>query len=352
MNSKVHVILTDDYEIFGHGSGDIDCCLINPTEKLLKVCKGHGVPITLFADVAEYWAFEEEEKKGTLPKEYIPATKMRNQLTKAIQARHDVQLHLHPQWLNYSYDPQKGWQIDEDLWHLASLPYGDYNNRKSILGSLYQAKAGSWCIQPELQVLKSLKQIGIRIESTVAPGCSYNDGLTIYDFREFLALSKKHAYWQIVESFHRTSSEGASLMEVPILTVPFLFHRRLINRIRRKHLGLHNKPPLCPGSDFFIEEPKKKVNFFTMIKKKIKRQIMIDFNVVTADEMYFAVKKTEKLYGGKFEKIPIVFISHSKSVGEENLKELEKFIVKAKKRGVLFGKYEDILAWENENRGT
>ena len=136
----VLVILTDDYEIFGNGSGDIDNCLIKPTEKLLKLCTRYEVPVTLFVDVAEYWAFLEEENKGTLQEGYKPASKIREQLIEAIKSGHDVQLHLHPQWLNYKYDRQNGWQVDLNLWRLPSLPYGSKEERKSILGALYQGK--------------------------------------------------------------------------------------------------------------------------------------------------------------------------------------------------------------------
>lgn len=365
-NSKIIVILTDDYEVFGTGTGDIDHCLINPTEKLLKLCSKHDVPVTLFADIAEYWAFEEEEKKGTLPHDYIPATKIRNQLTKSVQSGHDVQLHLHPQWLNYSYDQKKGWQVDISLWRLPSLPYGDKDNRKSIYGAIYQSKktledmlkpftkgyrciafrAGAWCIQPELPVITALREVGIRIDSTVAPGFNQDNRLNYYDFREHLNLFENNSYWYVGKQLDDISFDETSLLEVPIFTIPYYFYQRRSRHLKRRDLGLYNGPASCKGkvlSQQLKQEKGRAHIHYSKIMKKIKKQLMVDFTSFSADEMYSAVKKAMTQYKDMSDIIPIVFIGHSKALGDENLKELEKFIVKAKETSVSFGKYEDIL---------
>jgi hypothetical protein len=374
MNLTCLVILTNDYEVFGNGTGHVEHCLIKPTEKLLELCSKHEVPVTLFADIAEYWAFEEEEGKKAFSGDYLPASKIRNQLIHAIKTGHDVQLHLHPQWLNYAYDAQTGWKLDLNMWRLPSLPYGNCGDRLSILGALDQAKktlqdilkpasndyeciafrAGAWCIQPESEVLRALKDIGIKIDSTVVPGLSFNNGITEFDFRSCISVFKEKAYWYISEYLNRPGfNDCECLIEVPILSVPYFIHKRFANKLKRKRLGLFNNPLSCRGTILSKELQDRKVtntNLFTKILNKIKRQEMVDFTIASADEMYYAVKQAIKMYKGKFERIPIVFISHSKVLGNENLRELERFILTAKAKGILFGKYGDVLNWEAEKR--
>ena len=102
-NGKLIILLTADYEIFGNGTGSVQHCLMNPAEEIMKTCEENNARVTFFVDVCEYWAFEEEEKRGSFSEGYLPATLIKNQLQDAVKRGHDVQLHFHPQWLDYKF---------------------------------------------------------------------------------------------------------------------------------------------------------------------------------------------------------------------------------------------------------
>ena len=122
MTTQLKLLLTCDYEVFGDGSGDINECVIAPANRLMDICEKYNARITFFVDVCEYWAFKDvEEKGGFEDKNYKPATIIENQLKKIIQRRHDVQLHLHPQWINYEYIGEKKFKVDLTRWRLPNL---------------------------------------------------------------------------------------------------------------------------------------------------------------------------------------------------------------------------------------
>ena len=51
------ICLTEDHEIFGNGSGDVRRHIIEPAERMARVCEKFGVPLTVFFEVRSIWAF-------------------------------------------------------------------------------------------------------------------------------------------------------------------------------------------------------------------------------------------------------------------------------------------------------
>ncbi len=82
----IYLILTADYEIFGNGTGDVRCCVINPTNRLLNLCDRYGAKLTLFFEVCEYWAFRQAQTEGKLNHlDYNPAAEMARQAQDAVK---------------------------------------------------------------------------------------------------------------------------------------------------------------------------------------------------------------------------------------------------------------------------
>jgi hypothetical protein len=233
---RLRLVLTADYEIHGDGSGDVRSCLLAPTERLLALCEAHGTRMTLFVDVCELWAFRAVEDQGRLPAGYAPATWIEEQLRDALRRGHDVQLHCHPHWLEYRFEPPDHWQLSFEYWRLSQLRggLGQVDDRNSLRGLFAAGKktleellrpevpsyrcqafrAGAWCIQPEEEILIAMREQGLRYDTTVAPGLAYDDGRTIFDFR---AAPRDLPGWPIVDRVDRPAASG-DLYEVPIFT--------------------------------------------------------------------------------------------------------------------------------------
>ena len=279
--SRLRLALTADYEVHGDGSGDVRSCLIEPTEVLLRICEAHGTLMTLFVDACELWAFREVEAAGRLPAGHMPATWIEQQLRDALRRGHDVQLHFHPQWLGYRFEPPNRWEPCFEHWRLPQLPggLGHVDDRNSLRGLFAAGKgtleellqpqspsyrcqafrAGAWCIQPETQVLIAMREQGLRYDTTVAPGLAYDDGRTIFDFS---AAPRALPGWPISDRVDRPAAVG-ELHEVPILTretegSTVLFDycqldgadlRGFLDSARQRFRGVETAGPIPPGGD-------------------------------------------------------------------------------------------------------
>src|SRR5687768_9290717 len=97
------IVLTVDYEVYGNGCGDVRQHVIDPTNRMARLCEEHHLPLSVFFEVEEYLGFIRH--RGVLKRDlgYDPAELIRNQIIDLMRRGHDVQLHLHPQWHNAVY---------------------------------------------------------------------------------------------------------------------------------------------------------------------------------------------------------------------------------------------------------
>jgi hypothetical protein len=164
------LIPTVDYELPAHSEADVLRYIIQPTNALLDICQTYGAKLTTMLEIGELWAFENAENVGF--KEHLgydPAEKIRHQLVDAIQRGHDVQLHLHPQWLGAKWT-QDAWQLDYSKYQLTALDYDEMVDvlrsgkeyLESLLGphsdnySCIGFPAGNWNTQPSSKYSRAL----------------------------------------------------------------------------------------------------------------------------------------------------------------------------------------------------
>ena len=344
------LLITADYEVFGNGSGDVQTCMVSPTESLLRICNQAKAKLTIFTDVCELWAFEEVEGNGQWDLSYSPSKLIKSQLTNAVLQGHDVQLHFHPQWLDYSYKGKGQWQLNHDKWRLPSLTEDEidalFKKGKETLEKLlkpikssYQCnvfRAGGWCIQPEELVLKAMRKHGFKIESSVAPGIANAQENRYFDFTTAPDLP----FWHIDEKV--TQASKGELLEVPILTFEmdgFTRTRFLAKRAKRK---IPLKPHGCQG---YAETAHKKSKL-TKAKEVLKKQYtMFNFSdATTVEEMRWFIEKARQKYKSVMGSIPLVMIGHPKTFANE--KELKEFLFWAAKQNDL--SFTDYNSYLNE----
>ena len=115
------LILTLDYELYGDGSGDVFTHMIEPTDRILKVCNKYGIRLTLFVEVFEYIKLKEQWDNGNkMGYESNPIEAIEQQIRDIASGGHDIQLHIHPQWVNAQYSNGK-WMVDFDNWRLGDF---------------------------------------------------------------------------------------------------------------------------------------------------------------------------------------------------------------------------------------
>ena len=226
------LLLTLDYELYGNGSGDVFKHIIEPTESIFAVCNKCDVKITIFFEVVEYWALKKEWEKGnTMGYTQNPVEAMENQIRTAYQQGHDVQLHIHPQWVNAVYENGK-WNVDFNAWRLGEYEgkgknslYHLLKEGKETIESIinhpsYQCKAlraGGYNIQPSREVLNAMREAGLMFDSSVYPGGKETGTLSQYDYSE---ITNDKGYWYINEDVLIDEGRETTLIELPIVAFP------------------------------------------------------------------------------------------------------------------------------------
>lgn len=353
--AQIGLILTTDYEIFGNGTGCVEKCMIEPTERMAKTLERFGAKLTVFFDVCEYWAFEKEYEKGTLKKDW--AASIENQLKDLTKRGHDVQLHFHPQWLDYSFDGEN-WSLNYDLWRIGQLPFEDKTNPERGLKALFERgkqtieqiirevkpdyvcnvfRAGAWSMQPEEYVLEAMKINEIKVDSTVAPGLYFQDEHTYFDFRGAPSSSPSYK----ISSSLCKEDKGGGVLEVPIFSckVPLITiaYFQILRRIKK----LQMKPKGCSGIALATAGKSKwqKVKELVFQKRK-----MFNFSDATSstEMIYFAKRALKKFTDFKGEMAPVVAISHPKTFA--NSTELHNFLKWAENhKKIEFVKFQKLI---------
>ena len=247
---KIRLVLAFDHELSLGGTDSYERNLFEPTEALMAAAEAIDVPIVLFTDVL--CAIKHREWGiARFADEYDA------QLSRALRAGHDVQLHLHPHWLTSRwadgrFEPSRHFSLNDFATH--SLPYSieeivecgvrylrEVCVRADPAYTCNAFRAGGYNIVPSTsRIARALYDNGIRIDSSIIHGFYFRSGLSTVDFRGVPAS----ANWFLPLEGTISQAAASGLFEVPIASaprnplnnLPFLA-RRLVHRKRRHSDG-------------------------------------------------------------------------------------------------------------------
>ena len=217
---KLALIFTNDWELFGDGSGDYFEVQHQPLLDLVNTFEAHGAKLTVMAEVFQQIKHLEFEKENDSFKKITEAWET---IIQEVYSRgHDVQLHIHPQWNEAKYK-NKEWFLG-DNWSIGKRPklqIEDFIKQgKSYLESVVNGvdkgyssncfRAGSYYIEPSDLVIETLNKFQFDCDVSVTKG-GYVE--SYYDYRK--AYSNLLP-WRIGAKGVNTKMENASLMELPI----------------------------------------------------------------------------------------------------------------------------------------
>ncbi|MEW5977033.1 MAG: transglutaminase domain-containing protein [Acidobacteriota bacterium] len=196
--------------------------VFSPARQLLDVCEGAGAKLTFMAEMAEYFWLRKNAPDT--------ARRMEDQWRETIGRGHDVQLHLHPNWL-----PEMGASCKGGVWHWdwSKAKANDYPGdlpaliarARSALEDLLQPersgyivnsfRAGSYQVQPFKRLHDALVHNGIFCDSSVyAGGVSIERG---YDFSN--GCSAHQPYYASAYDPQLEAPMGEqTILEMPIFT--------------------------------------------------------------------------------------------------------------------------------------
>jgi hypothetical protein len=227
MINKRQLLLTVDYEVFGNGSGDVRRHMVEPTGRMARTCEKFGMPLTVFFEVEEFLAFGRERDKLIDMLGYDPAAEIRAQAIDLIRRGHDLQLHLHPEWVGSVFvDGQ--WRLRPDQRSVESLfetqeEISIYiRERKAVIDALYEEagsgrrvtayRAGAFCAQPGRKLLRALAENGILVDSSLVKGMVRKDGHVQLDFT---GAPEGRRHWRVAMDV-ACEAAGGHVIEIPI----------------------------------------------------------------------------------------------------------------------------------------
>jgi len=225
---KLGLILTNDWELFGNGSGDFDRIQREPLRRLLAVVEEHRAKLTIMAEIGQQWAHRKLAESE--PWALKVCTGWEQALQEAVGRGHDVQLHLHSQWLESRYDGER-WTLDLAHWLNTSLPQDRLTqiliDGREYLERLLQPiearyhcfafRAGAFGIEPSARLLRALEDAGFVGDTSVVKGLHHPEGF--FDYRR---APSSYRPWIVSadDMLVPDPSRLDGLLELPVFSLP------------------------------------------------------------------------------------------------------------------------------------
>lgn len=221
---SIAIVLSNDWELYGDGSGDYETLQGRPLAAMLDVLDRAGAKLTVMAEIGQQWAHRALGQ--TEPWARHVAEAWDAALRDTVARGHDVQLHWHPQWLDARH-VDGGWRLDMTRWAVsrveAGLRLAMLKRGKADLEALLRPvredyacvafRAGAYCIQPSGGVVEALIAAGFRGDTSVTKD---RVAAGFFDFRD----APSHLVpWRIGREVTQASEDRDRPVELPIAAV-------------------------------------------------------------------------------------------------------------------------------------
>lgn len=332
----LNVALTFDYELFfGENYGTHDEIIFNPTNELLDLLDKYNVKATFFADVLSVYM---HNKYGLT--DY--SEKFTNQIKDMVKRGHDVQLHIHSNWLKSEYKNGK-WFFDQDSYRVHSFGFdntAEFSVDKLVKwGKSYLCdtlkpinknydciayRAGGYCVQPHKELFSVLLDNGIFLDSSVAIG-QFSNGTNSYDFKD---ITNRVAWWCDIngELKDRCAPSPTAVYELPIGGIKPSLFRRVFSPKKEKNLIQKSMRGSYIGSSTTKKAPTKKANIIIRILNYGK-----GLRMLTCDSANYALLIQGLNKAAMVNKNgDVSVIGHPKLIDDEWLKNFESLLIALK----------------------
>jgi hypothetical protein len=313
--------------------------LFAPTRAILDLADDLEVPVTLFTDVLCGLRFREWDREGF-------SDAYEDQLREACRRGHDVQLHLHPHWLdtvheNGRFHPSSRYSLHafrderppDDIDGIVRRGVDFLREVCGTADSAYRClayRAGGFAIAPSTDaILAALSRHGIRIDSSVAPGYTIDSQVNTVDFSR---VPESPNWWVApgtpLDTPADPDADGA-LFEVPVVTSPRNPANNLpalaLRALRRDRAPGPDGVTLYDVGSSKLEKFKRLFPFSTW---------MLSFDLYWADGNYLLriLDRHLRRYRGSDGPLFLSALSHPKSMGPGGLAVMRQFVEGARRR--------------------
>ena len=329
---KIRLFLTFDHELpLGSLKTSYKKALFDPTERLFESAKRNDVPITLFTDILCALRYQEWDRHGFF-EQYA------NQVQKAVELKHDVQLHLHPHWLTSNYE--NGVVIpsmDYSLAHFENnneLSIGEIVNKGTRLlkeicrkanvnYNVLAFRAGGYNIEPgSKEIFAELVKNGIKYDSSVVLKYYFASSLSVVDFRKVPSMPN----WFIGTDGNFRKSADSGIIEIPVAAIPKTPFE-IPTRFKLQHFT--HRAPESHGT--MVHEGKLGSRWQQLRMLFSARMLTFDNHTISAKYLMRILDYNIQKFS-RFETLNLATCSHPKTMGDYSFSLMEKFIQLARKK--------------------
>jgi len=340
--NKLKLLLSFDYELPLGGVRSYEKGLFESATKIINLGNQLNAPVNLFADICSAIKFKVWDEKNY----FIP---FKNQIQRALKDGHDVQLHLHPHWLNSEYKdgryiPSK-WNM---LSHFKDEPYP--NNIEGIVKTgtdfltelcvdvkkdykCIAYRAGGFNLYPETEkILTALYQNGIRIDSSIPKNYYLKTDQITIDHRNM----PKKANWFIPINGPVNAESDSGLFEISIAGKPKNFISNFPTHIKKRMY----KDRVYNSTGY--GHIGKQSSFIDLVRLSFApRMLGFDLYTQSINELMNILKYNIELYKNE-KSVYLSVISHPKAMGDYHVSLMKNFIEKTREK---YGNFVEFISY-------
>ena len=238
---RIQIALTDDWELRGNGSGDIEQIQFRAMRELLDLYDSHGIKSTFNTEVMQQLTFR--KLQDSHPQLSPLADAWDEHVRMAFTRGHDIQLHIHPQWSMFAFENDR-WILSGD-WSLLNYEpdhsYAMLSASKAYLEKLLRTidpdyrcvsfRSGSSAIAPSPFLLRQLADLGLVFDMSLIQGLSVNTRNLQLDYTR--CDEGFQPFYPQLEDARKMSDKIEPIVCVPIFSFD-LSRRRCLAEVLRK----------------------------------------------------------------------------------------------------------------------
>lgn len=192
--ANLHLVLTDDWELCGDGSGNMRRIQFDTMKQLVDIYDRFGLKGTFNVEVMQQ--LYHLRYGQTYPDLFALAQEWEALVQEVYTNGHDIQLHVHPQWHQACYENGR-WHLN-NRWSILDYSYEDAlsiiqeckHYLEALLAPLqsdYRCvafRSGAWFLAPSDHILPILADLGILCDMSITRGLYVNLDIGELDYRE------------------------------------------------------------------------------------------------------------------------------------------------------------------------
>jgi hypothetical protein len=338
MKPTLYLALTHDWELRGDGSGDIEQIQFAPLRQLQKIYAKFGARTTFLPDVMQQLRFRQLESRHPELKEL--ADSWDEHVRTAFRQGHDIQLHLHPQWLNARYENGR-WQMDGDwsiLKYDREVAYAMLADTKKYLENLLRPvdatyrclafRAGALAAAPSDHLFESIIELGIELDVSIAGGVFVNNQTLQLDYRN--CEESFLPFYPVMKDARRVSTQREPIVCVPlnhfygsrreVMRQNISLASQRLRQRQKRHEPVSSRTALDPRGSTVGKVYEK------LILPTVKRKHFVSdtgrLNYPLLQEMLEAIR--ERAAASGLSKLPVVLTNHPKDI--RDIAAIERFV--------------------------